>query len=171
MAESTARRKAIKLKTPVTRDSFYTWTLNHQAFCCQEPAWRQFCPGMEGITTWLPKNEDDTRGVKVYRKNVNGQEVTDANGQRIVDRDGTNSTRLALESFLVCLGTYCPDHFMHSVVQESTSYNWVMDKIKTNLQTGNKRTGIPRRSRYQDRLHRGGPDPCPRTASSQRVLL
>ena len=57
MAETTARRKAVKLKVPVTRDSFYSWTLNHQAYCCQEPSWRQFCPGMAGIST-LDGGED-----------------------------------------------------------------------------------------------------------------
>ena len=130
MTETTARRKAVKLKVPVTRDSFYSWTLNHQAYCCQEPSWRQFCPGMAGISTWLPKNEDQTRGINIYRTNANGQYLMDQ-GHRILDQEATNKTRLALESFLVCLATNCPDHFMHTVVQESTSYDWVMNKIKS----------------------------------------
>ena len=97
---------------------------------------------MEGISTWLPKNEDVTRGIKVYRKDANGREQMDMHGQRIVDNDATNTTRLALESFLVCLGTYCPDNFMHTVVQESTSYNWVIDKIKTIFKLETKGLGF-----------------------------
>ena len=85
---------------------------------------------MEGITTWLPKNEDVTWGIQVYKKAANCQELLDMKGHWIINKEATSTTRLALESFLVCLGTYCPDNFMHTVVQESTSYNWVMVKMK-----------------------------------------
>ena len=60
----------------------------------------------------------------------------------ILDEEATNKNRTALEEFLVCLGTYCPDNFMHTVVRESTSYAWVMDKIKTTFNLNTKGLGF-----------------------------
>ena len=91
MTETTGRRKAIKLKTPVTRDGFYIWNLNHQAFCCQEPSCRQFFPDMVGINTWLPKNEDPTRGIAVYKKDNRGVELQEGHGNRIIDQEATTT--------------------------------------------------------------------------------
>ena len=125
MAETSNRRKALKLKTPVTRDSFYTWNLNHQAFSAQEPQWRQFLPG--GLrSTWLAKCEDDTRGITVYRRQlVTNDIIRDAQGQPVVDETATNNLRSALQNFLISLGNVCPDNYMHTVEKEATSYDWV----------------------------------------------
>ena len=142
MAESSARLKPTKLKNPVTRDSFYTWTLNHKAFCRQDADWLQFLPGSLGFSTWIPFNEDDTRGVVIYRRDGQDRIQTDGQGARIPDEQATNKARAALESFLVCLGTYCPDNFMHTVVQESSSFNWVLEKIKKTFKLETKGLGV-----------------------------
>ena len=135
MGDPTSRRKAYKLKSPVTRDSFLTWDLNHQSFCRQDPAWRKFLPGGTS-KEWLPYDEDDTRGIKIW-KETDGVRTLDGDGNPILDTEATDKQRSALTEFLVCLGTYCPENFMHTVVAECTSYQWVINKIKTtfNLET------------------------------------
>ena len=142
MAESSARLKPTKLKSPVTRDTFYTWTLNHKAFCRQNPDWLQFLPGSLGFSSWVPYNEDEIRGILIPRTDGQGREQRDGQGVIIPDMQATNKARAALESFLVCLGTYCPDMFMHTVVQESSSFNWVMDKIKKTFKLETKGLGV-----------------------------
>ena len=49
----------------------------------------------------------------------------------VMDENETNRLRASLEDFLVTLGTYAPEHFLFTVVNEATSYKWVLDKIKT----------------------------------------
>ena len=44
----------------------------------------------------------------------------DANAQE-PDETKTNKVRTALEDFLTCLGTYCPENFMFTVIKEATS--------------------------------------------------
>ena len=58
------------------------------------------------------------------------QERRDGENVQVLDEIETNKARNALEEFLVCLGTYCPENFMHTVLQESTSYTWVMNRVK-----------------------------------------
>ena len=45
----------------------------------------------------------------------------DGNNQE-PDEMETNKVRTALEDFLTCLGTYCPENFMFTVIKEATSY-------------------------------------------------
>ena len=47
-----------------------------------------------------------------------------------VDQEATQKEVDLFEDFLTILGTYCPDHFSDTVYTESTSYNWVLDRIK-----------------------------------------
>ena len=68
LGDPTARRKAMKLKSPVTRDSFYTWDLNHRSFCRQFQDWIQFLP--DGTKeTWKSYEEDRTRGITINKRN------------------------------------------------------------------------------------------------------
>ena len=55
----------------------------------------------------------------------------DNDGNFVLDKTETDNARSALTEFLVCLGTYCPENYMHTVLQESTSFQWVIDSIKT----------------------------------------
>ena len=133
MGDPTARRKALKLKTPVTRDSFLLWDLNHKSFCRQEPSWLPFLP-TGTRSTWKPFDEDETRGISIFK--VEAEVVTNTL------EEATNKMRNALEEFLVCLATYCPDNFMHTVVSESTSYSWVTDKLKATFKLNTKGLGF-----------------------------
>ena len=47
-----------------------------------------------------------------------------------------------MSDFLVCLGTYGPENFMHTVVQEATSYTWVTDRIKSTFKLDTKGMGF-----------------------------
>ena len=122
MGDPTSRRRAYKLKDPITRDTFQTWDLNHRSFCRQDPEWRKFLPG-QTRKTWVAYDVDDTRGINVYHPAVGANPP-------VLDEDETDKVRASLEDFLVTLGTYAPEHFMWTVVHESTSYEWVMDKIR-----------------------------------------
>ena len=137
-----SRRKPYKLKSPVTRDSFLTWDLNHQSFCRQDADFRKFLPGGT-MATWKAFDEDETRGISVMKTNPNdGAFLLDDNGDHIPDDVITDRLRASLSDFLVCLGTYGPEHFMHTVVQEATSYNWVIDRIKTTFKLDTKGMGF-----------------------------
>ena len=142
MAETTNRRKALQLKKPVTRDSFYTWNLNHQAFCNQETQWRQFLPGGTR-STWIAKNEDETRGLTIYRRNLVANDIIrDGHGNPVVDEGATNNIRAALQNFLIQLGNVCPTNYMHTVEREATSYDWVMNQIKTDYKLRTRGLGF-----------------------------
>ena len=57
----------------------------------------------------------------------------DGNNQE-PDEMETNKVRTALEDFLTCLGTYCPENFMFTVIKEATSYEWVLRRIHETFQ-------------------------------------
>ena len=142
MADPTLRRKLNKLKSPVTRDSFLTWDLNHRSFCRQNVDWLQFLPGGTN-STWKRFDEDETQGIQVFKT-----EMREQGGQQVrvtlneLDNEATNKARAALQEFLSILGTYAPENFIHTVVYESTSYNWVLDKIKTTFSLNTKGLGF-----------------------------
>ena len=95
------------------------------------------------MTTWTAFDEDETRGIAVMKKNPHdGTFLLDGHGERIPDDVTTDRLRASLSDFLVCLGTYGPEHFMHTVVEEATSYNWVIDKIKATFKLDTKGMGF-----------------------------
>ena len=114
MGDPTSRRKAYRLKGVITRDSVLTWDMNHRSFCRQFPEWQAFLPGGTR-ESWKSYNEDQSRGIIIMKagRDENTQET---------DEIETNKVRTALEDFLTCLGTYCPENFMFTVIKEATSY-------------------------------------------------
>ena len=123
MGDPTSRRKAYRLKGTVTRDTFLTWDMNHRSYCRQFPDWLAFLP-TGTRPTWKSFTEDPTRGISITK-------VGPAPDRLVTeDETETNKVRNALEEFLVTLGTYCPENFMFTVVQESTSYEWVLKRIQ-----------------------------------------
>ena len=104
------------------------------------------------MISWLLFDDDETRGIKIMKKEANGAFSLDRDGNQVLDAETTDQVKSALQEFLVCLGTYCPENFMYTVVNESTSYNWVMNKIKSTfkLDSGHQRLGLPRWGRHQD---------------------
>ena len=55
-----------------------------------------------------------------------------------LDEVETNKVRTALEDFLTCLGTYCPENFMFTVINDATSYEWVLRRIHETFQLDNR---------------------------------
>ena len=144
MADPYSRRVTKKLKSPVTRDSFVTWDMNHRSFCRQFKEWLPFLPGGTR-TTWTSSADDPTRGITVMKLE---------DGNQVIDEDKTNETRSALEEFLRCLGTYSPEHYMGTIMQEATSYQWVLDRIQEsfNLNTKGVQCPVPLRMSRESRL-------------------
>ena len=101
MAEH-GRRKPVKLKEPVTRDTLNSWDLNNRAYFRQH-GMGKFLPSGT-YTVWPPTEEDETHGIA---------EVRGEDGD--VDEEATNAARGKFEDFLTTLGTYCPDHFTDTV--------------------------------------------------------
>ena len=99
--------------------------MNHKSFCRQFAEWTPFLP-TGTRPTWLSFNEDPTRGIHVTKqeRNAAGDVVA------VPDEVETNKARNALEEFLVCLGTYSPENFIHTILHESTSYTWVLEKLQ-----------------------------------------
>ena len=59
-----------------------------------------------------------------------------------VDPDATQAEVDLFKDFLTTLGTYCPDHFSDTVYMESTSYSWVLDRIKETFSLTTKGLGF-----------------------------
>ena len=124
----TARPQKLKPSDgPMSRDDVASWDYNHQAYCRQISDWLQFLPGGTR-STWVASEEDETNGIKVMKA---------APDQNDEDEEATNKLRANLKNFLACLAIHSPNNFMGMVMRESTSYMWVMEKIKTtfNLNT------------------------------------
>ena len=113
------KARPYKLVPPLTRDSVITWDYNMKAFIRQTKAWRKFLPTGDKHT-WRPTKDDVTNGLVVNN-----------------DVDGTEELRNDFANYLTCIATHCPANFFNTVMQESTSYQWIIDRInKTfNLQT------------------------------------
>ena len=118
--DPTARRRTIKLAGPVTRDKFITWDMNHRSFSRQFKEWRPFLPGTGTRQTWKSFTEDPTYGITIMK----------ADPTQGIDENATNDMRSALQEFLDCLAAFCPEHYYTMVQTESTSYNWVMERIQ-----------------------------------------
>ena len=138
MASETANRnKPYKLTPPLTRDSVITWDYNQRAYSRQNKLWRKYLPGGTS-STWTATKVDPTHGIKVMKtrtRQVDGVDVTEDTDQ--IDDEKTDDARSAFEDFLTCLAVNSPPAFFTTVMQESTSYTWVIDKINEtfNLKT------------------------------------
>ena len=112
----------------MSRDDVVSWDYNHQAYCRQVPDWLQWLPNGTR-KEWTASDDDETNGLPVIMKAApNNDEVDD---------DATNKVRASLQNFLTCLAVNCPPGFMETVMRESTSYQWVINKVKAtyNLNT------------------------------------
>ena len=104
----------------LSRDDVSAWDYNHQAYCRQIADWTQWLPNGTR-SEWIPSDQDETNGLQPIMKVNNRDEV---------DEDLTNKNRASLRNFLTCLAVNCPSGFMETVMRESTSYTWVVNKIK-----------------------------------------
>ena len=95
----------------MSRDDVSTWDYNLQSFCRQAETWSQFLPSGTK-PNWKASDEDLTNGLTAD---------TD---------ETTNKLRSTFKDFLTCVATNCPTGFMETIMRESTSYTWVLKKIK-----------------------------------------
>lgn len=53
------------------------------------------------------------------------------------DDDGTEELRSDFAHFLTCMATHCPANILYTVMNESTSYDWILNMLNKpfNLQT------------------------------------
>ena len=120
--ERVGRRKPTKLVEPVTRDSLAAWDLNMRAYFRQNNQGRFLPNAPNGIVEWPATQDDPQHGLPpVMQAAPNAADVDDAATQAQFDK---------FEDFLTTLGTYCPDYFLDTVWRESTSYLWVIAKIR-----------------------------------------
>ena len=123
--------KQYKLKATdgrLSRDDVCTWDYNHQAFCRQNSTWTKFLPAGTK-NTWTASDDDEANGFIVMK-------APPAQDQQ--DDDATNTLRASFKDFLTCLAVHAPSGFMETIMRESTSYKWVLDKIKSTFSLNTK---------------------------------
>ena len=94
-------------------------------------------------STWKRYDEDETQGIKVFKtemREVGGRNVEVPTAD--VDQAATDKTLAALQEFLLLLGACAPEDYVFTVTNESTSYNWVMNKIKLSYNLNTKGLGF-----------------------------
>ena len=140
MAEDTAahaRRKPVKLKEPITRDALRVWDLQNRAYFRQNKMGKFLPSGT--FSQWEATVNNERHGIQdVMRRNRAGELIE----PQEVDPVATQAEIDLFEDFLTILGTYCPDHFSDTVYMESTSYNWVLDRIKETFSLKTKGLGF-----------------------------
>ena len=127
MAEDTAayaRRKPVKLKEPITRDALRVWDLQNHAYFRQNKM-RKFLPSGT-FSQWEATGNNQRYGIQDVMRQNRARELV----PQEVDQVATQAEVDLFKDFLTILGTYCPDHFSDTVYMESTSYNWVLNRIE-----------------------------------------
>ena len=116
-----------KLPTPqklqsvgITRDDFETWWHFVKIYCQQNTDYNHFFPGGK-YSQWTAETRDATRGISVNPDEVNN-EVDTAVAE-------TMKIRLQLSSLLTTIAAFCPEGTFKPVLSESTSIQWIHDRI------------------------------------------
>ena len=108
--------KPYKLKPSgdiLTRDDLSTWKQILLGHIRQNPSWLQFLPSSATHKTWTCTDDDDTNALVG------------------ADDAATNELRATFQDYLTCIATYAPAGLNDTIIRESTSFNWVIDLIKT----------------------------------------
>lgn len=120
-----------KLPTPhklqsvgVTRDDFETWWHFVKIYCQQNTDYTQFFPG-GSYSTWTAETRDSTRGITV-EPDPNHDNPLAAAELAVAQ---TTKTRLLLTSLLTTIAAFCPEGTFKPVLAESTSIQWIHDRI------------------------------------------
>ena len=108
--------KPYKLKPSgdsLTRDDLSTWKQILLGHVRQNAKWIQFLPSSATHKTWVCTDDDDT------------------NGLAGADDNASNVLRADFQDYLTCVATYAPAGLNETIFREATSFNWVIDLIKT----------------------------------------
>ena len=114
MARNIKSAKIYKLKPSegqMTRDDISTWVFTVKAYARQHD-WSQFLPGGPNAS-WTCTDTDEN------------------NGLRADDEQATTKLRDDFKDFLATVAANCPTGFTDTVIRESTSFQWIEEKIKT----------------------------------------
>ena len=120
-----------KLPTPhklqsvgISRDDFETWWHFVKIYCQQNTDYTQFFP--EGRhARWVAETRDATRGITVEPVN----NAPDPLAAAELATAETVKARLLLSSLLTTIAAFCPEGTFKPVLSESTSIQWIHDRI------------------------------------------
>ena len=118
MPGASKNTKIYKLKAtdgPLSRDDVSTWIFTVKSFARQN-TWSNFLP--TGANKYWTCTDDDEN---------NGMTVNKADGS--VDVDESNKLRENFQDFLTAVAANCPAGFTETVIRESTSFQWIVEKI------------------------------------------
>ena len=120
-----------KLPTPqklqsvgITRDDFETWWHFVKIYCQQNTDYNQFFPGGK-YSQWTAETRDATRGISVDPAEGDG-DITQRAAAAVAE---TMKIRLLLSSLLTTIAAFCPEGTFKPVLSESTSIQWIHDRI------------------------------------------
>ena len=95
----------------------------------QEPNYQNFLPGGKH-EQWSPKKSSKSRGIVVdYQHDPSDANVTETN-KRAAEQEATKISS-QLEDFLSTVASKCPDGMFRTIVNEATSMEWILKRIRT----------------------------------------
>ena len=95
----------------------------------QEPNYQNFLPGGE-YEHWIAKKVDKSRGITVqFEEDPNDETTTETNRRNA----SAQAVKIAsqLEDFLSTVASKCPDGMFRTIVNEATSMEWILRRIRT----------------------------------------
>ena len=113
----------------INRDKLDSWFGICRIYIMQSDNYLRFLPGGEH-DTWRAETVDLTRGLTIAP--VIPQGAAEADVQRLTAEATAATTKIRrdLASLLTTIAAYCPDGMFRSVVTESTSLQWIYDRIQ-----------------------------------------
>ena len=113
----------------INRDKLDGWFGICKIYLMQSDDYLRFLPGGENAK-WIAETANLTRGL--ITQPVFPEDAEEADIQRITAEatKETNKSRRDLATMLTTVAAFCPDGMFRSVVSESTSLQWIYDRIQ-----------------------------------------
>lgn len=113
----------------INRDKLDAWFIICKTYLMQSDDYIRFLPGGDNAT-WTAETADLTRGM--LTEPVIPQAAEAAERTRLTNAAtlATNRSRRDLATMLTTVAAFCPDGMFRSVVSESTSLQWIYDRIQ-----------------------------------------
>ena len=95
----------------------------------QDPNYQQFLPGGEH-ETWIPKKHEKSRGMTAkFEDDINDANTT----EEIRNEAKAKAIKISnqLEDFLNTIASKCPDGMFRTIVNEASSMDWILRRIRT----------------------------------------